>query len=218
LDPFKNPGHPLPSLPDAFTISTLNPASTGSKGGIKILQLEVPYRLATIRVHRVGDGTKWVLNTTNVRRFGFLKDDRAKISSWSIDGQDFNEPPKVGPSYLRKEIENGSYQWQLTPDLLWISEERYSSTYGPASQIFNHPFLIVIPSNPKGDPAIYRQAAQHLATSWFLHGRGGTQIIRDVDVRDGISAKYHLIVLGGSKDNSFAKKREGEGASNNMGE
>ena len=35
---------PLPPLPDAFTISTLNPASTGSKGGIRILQLEVPYR------------------------------------------------------------------------------------------------------------------------------------------------------------------------------
>ncbi|KAJ3314345.1 hypothetical protein HDU76_002435, partial [Blyttiomyces sp. JEL0837] len=195
-------------VPDAFTISTLNPGSTGSKGGIKILQLEVP--LATIRVHRLNEnGTQWILNTTNVRRFGFMKDDRVKITSWGIDGMDFTEPPKVGPSYLRKE---GEKEWKLANDLLWISEERYSSTYGPASQILNHPFVIVIPSEPTVvNVTVYRQAAQHLATSWYLYGRGGTQIIRDVDVRDGLAAKYNLIVLGGPRDNKFTKRREGEG-------
>ncbi|KAJ3406170.1 hypothetical protein HDV05_006128 [Chytridiales sp. JEL 0842] len=218
LDPEKNPNWALPPIPDAFTISTLNPATTGSKGSIKILQLIVPYRLATIRVHRLGpDGSHWVLNTTNVRRFGFLTDDRAKISSWSIDGQDFNEPPKIGPTYLKTlkkagDIESGNH-WVLVPDLLWISTERYSSTYGPVSQILTHPFLIVIPSKPARpeDAIMYRRAAQHLATSWYLYGRGGTQIVNDVDVRDGMAAKYHLIVLGGSKDNLFSKRREKEG-------
>ncbi|KAJ3417002.1 hypothetical protein HDV05_007484 [Chytridiales sp. JEL 0842] len=172
--------------------------------------LEVPYRLATIRVQQVNHGTKWILNTTNVRRFGFSKDERTQIESWSIDGQDFVDAPKVGPSYLRSEID-GNYVWTLTPDLLWISEERYSSTYGSASQIFNHPFLIVVPSSPSViEAAVYRRAAQYLATSWYLYGRGGTQIVQDTDVRDGITAKYNLIVLGGSKDNLFSKRREKE--------
>ncbi|KAJ3009455.1 UNVERIFIED_CONTAM: hypothetical protein HDU68_002701 [Siphonaria sp. JEL0065] len=207
LDPTLNPGLPHPPLPDAFTISTLNPGSTGSKGGIKILQLEVPFRLAQIRVHR--EGNHWVLNTINVRRFGFLKDERAKIDTWEIDGMKFNEPPKVGPSYLRKDDET---EWKLVPDLLWISEERYWSTYGPAVQILNHPFLIVVPSNPITiSSETYHRNAQLIATSWYLYGRGGTQIIRDIDVRDGIAAKYHLIVLGGPKDNLFTRRREKEG-------
>ncbi|KAJ3283781.1 hypothetical protein HDU79_008768 [Rhizoclosmatium sp. JEL0117] len=207
LDPEKNPGLNHPPLPEAFTISTLNPGSTGSKGGIKILQLEVPFRLAQIRVHR--EGTKWILNTINVRRFGFLKDSRAKIDTWEIDGMVFNEPPKIGPSYLRLD---GEAEWKLVPDLLWISEERYWSTYGPAVQILNHPFLIVVPSNPTIIPKeTYHRNAQLIATSWYLYGRGGTQIIRDIDVRDGIAAKYHLIVLGGPKDNLFTRRREKEG-------
>ncbi|KAI8833518.1 hypothetical protein BJ741DRAFT_551218 [Chytriomyces cf. hyalinus JEL632] len=207
LDPLNNPGWQHPPLPEAFTISTLNPGSTGSKGGIRILQLEVPFRLATIRVHRVEQ--HWVLNTTNVRRFGFLKDDRAHISSWEIDGMAFAEPPKIGPSYLKID---GETEWKPVPDLLWISEERYWSTYGPAMQILNHPFIIVVPSQPTIiSAATYYRNAQLIATSWYLYGRGGTQIIRDVDVRDGIAAKYHLIVLGGPKDNAFTRRRETEG-------
>ncbi|KAJ3076034.1 hypothetical protein HDU98_005983 [Podochytrium sp. JEL0797] len=207
LDPAKNPGLSRPRLPKAFTISTLNPGSTGSKGGIKILQLEVPFRLAQIRVHR--EGNHWILNTINVRRFGFLQDERAQIDSWEIDGMVFNEPPKIGPSYLRMD---GEKEWKLVPDLLWISEERYWSTYGPAAQILNHPFLIVIPSNPTTiSHEVYHRNAQLIATSWYLYGRGGTQIIRDIDVRDGIAAKYHLIVLGGPKDNLFTRRREKEG-------
>ncbi|KAI9333717.1 hypothetical protein BDR26DRAFT_868064 [Obelidium mucronatum] len=207
LDPAQNPGLQHPPLPEAFTISTLNPGSTGSKGGIKILQLEVPFRLAQIRVHR--EGNHWILNTINVRRFGFLKDSRATIDTWEIDGMRFNEPPKIGPSYLRKDDET---EWKLVPDLLWISEERYWSTYGPAVQILNHPFLIVVPSNPTTiSSETYHRNAQLIATSWYLYGRGGTQIIRDIDVRDGIAAKYHLIVLGGPKDNLFTRRREKEG-------
>ncbi|KAI8619925.1 hypothetical protein BC830DRAFT_1101631 [Chytriomyces sp. MP71] len=206
LNPELNPGWPHPPLPDAFTISTLNPGSTGSKGGIRILQLLVPFRLATIRVHR--EGNHWILNTTNVRRFGFLKDERAVIDSWEIDGMRFDERPKVGPSYLK----DGENEWKPVPDLLWISEERYWSTYGPAMQILNHPFLIVVPSNPTVISAsTYYRNAQLIATSWYIYGRGGTQIIRDVDARDGIAAKYHLIVLGGPKDNIFTRRRETEG-------
>ncbi|KAJ3196267.1 hypothetical protein HK101_009532 [Irineochytrium annulatum] len=208
LDPNLNPGLPHPKIPEAFTLSTLNPASTGSKGGIRILQLEVPYRLATIRVHQIG--THWILNTTNVRRFGFFsRKNEVKIDTWSIDGTDFAETPKIGPTYLREE---GETYWKVATDLLWISEERYSSTYGPAAQILTHSFVIVIPSRPTViDIAVYRRAAQQLATSWYMFGRGGTRIIRDVDVRDGLAAKYHMMVLGGPRDNKFTARRADEG-------
>ena len=103
LDINHNSSFSSPPLPNAFSISTMNPATTGSKGGIRILQLRVPFRLATIRVHRLGNS--WILNTTNVRRFGFVKDSRQiGIEAWSIDGTDFPTPPlDSGPSYLKQD-------------------------------------------------------------------------------------------------------------------
>lgn len=117
LDREINPALDKPPFPDAFTISTMNPFSTGSKGGIRILQFEVPFRLATIRVHRFGNN--WVMNTTNVRRLGFVYDDRQKdIKSFSIDGTYFDvSPSKAGPSYLRKSVTD-PWEVQFAP---WIN-------------------------------------------------------------------------------------------------
>lgn len=206
VDPVKNPDLKLPPLPAAFTIQTLNPSSTGSRGGIRILQLEVPFRLGTIRVHR--QGSMWILNTTNVRRFGFTFDERQQeIQSWSIDGTTFSTPPSSsGLSYLKEGM-----SWQLASDLLWISRERHPSTYGPASIIFSTPFRIVIPTDPGANVVLYRQLAQHIASSWYLYGFGGTQIVTDVEVLDGLAASYNLIVLGGPKDNMYTRKRESQG-------
>ncbi|KNC98636.1 uncharacterized protein SPPG_06318 [Spizellomyces punctatus DAOM BR117] len=200
-----------PPLPEAFSLNTLNPASTGSKGGIRILQLEVPFRLGTIRVHRVQN--QWHLNTSNIRRFGFVRDPRQEgIESWSVDGTDFNKPPSVsGPSYARLDPDSS---WKEENDLLWISQERHPSTYGPISSALNHPFIIVVPSNPAQNEDLYREAAQHIALSWYIYSRGVTQIVRDIDVLDGIAARYNLIVLGGPADNAYTRRRENEGGAN----
>ncbi|KAI9104846.1 hypothetical protein DFS34DRAFT_219605 [Phlyctochytrium arcticum] len=220
--------HYMPDLPDAFTITSINPASTGSKGGIRILQLEVPFRLGTIRVHRLGD--KWQLTTSNIRRFGFVPDARQKeVKSWSVDGTEFDKAPIVsGPSYARLDPDAS---WKEEGDLLWISKERHPSTYGPIAsvrktgegvaletnpetQIMNHPFIIVVPSQARENQEIYEQLALTLATSWYIYARGITQIIKDVDVLDGIAARYNLIVLGGPSDNAYTKRRANEGTAN----
>lgn len=108
LTPAQNPGLILPEFPKTFEITFLNPASSGPKGGIRILQLEIPYRLGTIRVTR--NNNMWILSTTNVRRFGFVHDDRHNsIMSWTVDDTVFPNPPKdAGPSYLK----NGDH-WEV---------------------------------------------------------------------------------------------------------
>jgi hypothetical protein len=102
LDKTTNPNLDMPPFPDSFTLTTMNPFSTGTKGGIRILQLEVPFMLAKIRVIR--KEKKWILLTSNVRRLGFHHDSRQKeITSFSIDGTDFVKSPQTaGPSYLKK--------------------------------------------------------------------------------------------------------------------
>ncbi|KAJ3322034.1 hypothetical protein HDV06_003635 [Boothiomyces sp. JEL0866] len=206
--PLINPDLHLPSLPNPFTITTLNPASSGSRGGIKILQLIVPFRVAKIRVDRLG--AHWKLSTTNVRRFGFARDHRQdEIDTWSIDGTQFNSPPNdAGPSYLKV-----GDKWELAADLLWISRERNPTTYGPTSLIFSQPFRIVIPSSPSANLSLYTHLAQHISTSWYMYGRGSVQIIKDVDVLDGVTARYNLIVLGDPRDNVYTLRRTQGGAS-----
>lgn len=48
------------------------------------------------------DKNKWVLGTTNIRRFGFVQDKRHDgISSWTVDDTEFLDPPKeAGPSCI----------------------------------------------------------------------------------------------------------------------
>ncbi|KAJ3273129.1 hypothetical protein HDV01_004768 [Terramyces sp. JEL0728] len=152
--PLINPDLHLPSLPNPFTITTLNPASTGTRGGIKILQLIVPFRVDC-------SGNHWKLSTTNVRRFGFARDHRQdEIDTWSIDGTEFNSPPNdAGPSYLK-----------------------VGNTW------------------------------EHISTNWYMYGRGSVQIIKDVDVLDGIAARYNLIVLGDPRDNAYTLRRSQGGA------
>lgn len=132
LDREINPTLLKPPFPDAFTITTMNPFSTGSKGGIRILQAQVPFRLATLRVRRKGD--QWIMDTTNVRRLGFVYDERQEgISSFSLDGKLFGIPPSnAGPSYLRNSMVD---PWEAAPDLLWISKERHPGTYGPVIHV-----------------------------------------------------------------------------------
>lgn len=76
-----------------------------------------------------------------------------------------------------------------------------------------HEFVIVIPSEPSKHEyrQLYFKIAQHIASSWYLFGRGGCQILYDDQVLDGDAARYNMIVLGGADENKWTKRRESEG-------
>ena len=77
----------------------------------------------------------------------------------------------------------------------------------------SHPFLIIVPSDPLNPStiAVYYKVAQHIALSWYIFGRGATQIVLDSQVYDGDAARYNMIVLGGPEDNLWTRRREKEG-------
>lgn len=132
LNDTDDPQLSLPPLPDVFSLITLNPASTGSKGGIRILQLEVPFRLGSINIRRFPN--RWELSTSNIRRFGFVRDPRQEgVQTWSVDGTEFNKPPSAsGPSYSKLSADSA---WVEEQDFLWIRRERHPSTYGPIQNV-----------------------------------------------------------------------------------
>ena len=201
---------PLPNFIDTLTLTTDNPAIHGVKGGIRIFQLIIPYRIAKITVKR--EGTSLIIYSSNVRRFGFVEDIRnSLITSWSIDGILFDTTPvDHGLTYLQI----AANEWTQESDMLWIGRERHPGTYGPISMILRNRFIVVIPSNPVTvDSRFYAQAARELADSFYIFYRGAVEILRDVDVFDGITARYNLIVLGGPEDNLYtARRSRGGGA------
>jgi hypothetical protein len=77
----------LPSFPSRFSVVTLNPDSSGARGSIQILQMNIPRRMAKINVF--DNSTAWILHTENVMRFGLTNDLRGVSTDTIlvIDGQ-----------------------------------------------------------------------------------------------------------------------------------
>lgn len=78
-------------------------------------------------------------------------------------------------------------------------------------KVLDHPFIIVIPSKKNELSHVYHRIARQLALSWYLYGRGATQILMDDQVFDGDAARFNMIVLGGPDHNKWTKRRSSEG-------
>jgi hypothetical protein len=119
------------SLPLEFELKTMNPATFGGRGGIRILQLILPYRQAAIRVSRNDD--VWLTRTTNVKRFKIARIDTVGQPRYVvIDGFRFAVNPKSDPAHHFCRDEN---VWQICASTLWTRRERNPKNYGPARQV-----------------------------------------------------------------------------------
>ncbi|KAF9168700.1 hypothetical protein DFQ26_002600 [Actinomortierella ambigua] len=174
-----------PPFPSSFVITLLNPASMGTKGGIQVEQLRVPFRKGLVRVHIKHDASgaaTWHLQTTNIRRFSFPQDDlqlvarRGRIHRLVIDDVLFDNayklietatPQPQAGTFLRVP---GSPKWQfvkdeVTPDGLtvvaWKQVERHRLTYGPAIQVLEKEMFVVV--GTQFDGAEWNKAAKHIS-------------------------------------------------------
>ncbi|RUP44619.1 hypothetical protein BC936DRAFT_149213, partial [Jimgerdemannia flammicorona] len=194
-----------------FTLTVANPAGTGSKGGVMVEQLRVPYRLGKIRVVITDNGI-WTLKTTNIRRFKFVNDEprvikrRGEIRKVVVDGFRFTAEDVVGKGGWFERLEG--VEWKFSTSPIWLATERHPRTYGPAHQIFesHRPLLIVTP--PRAE---YVHVAQKVAHDWYLYGRGDAVIFRDHDwtldklIRQG-EYEGNLVLVGGPGENVITRK------------
>ncbi|RUS17630.1 hypothetical protein BC937DRAFT_89702 [Endogone sp. FLAS-F59071] len=205
-------------FPHEFTLTVANPAGTGSKGGVLIEQLGVPYRVAT-----TDDGI-WTLRTTNVRRFRLPNDEsrivkrRGEIRTITVDGTKFRAVDVVGIDGWFERIMGK--EWKFSTSRTWLTRERHPSTYGPVHQIFESllPLLIIIPANAADHTHLH--VAQKIAHEWYLYGRGDAEIVKDDDVslvgrikEEGFNG--NLVLVGGPAENwstrEVLEKRRSEG-------
>eukprot|EP00026_Physarum_polycephalum_P007962 Phypoly_transcript_08035.p1 GENE.Phypoly_transcript_08035~~Phypoly_transcript_08035.p1 ORF type:complete len:482 (+),score=53.17 Phypoly_transcript_08035:136-1446(+) len=187
----------LPPLPSNFTIVTLNPATTGSKGGIQILQLTIPYRAGRILVQQGAGGT-WTLTTENVRRFGFVELEQTHPSTIVVDGVSLSYQTIPAAHYCLL-----STSWQVCADGgAWENTERGPSNYGPIEQVLRAPLTIVY-GTQDSLATLRLDLAIYMANSLYYQARYAIQVLSDTEAKS--APITNAILIGGPTTNSYAQ-------------
>ena len=187
-------GAAVPPPPERMELVLVNPASHGSRGGLKVLQQVRPHAQSRIEVHLPAAGPRR-LRTHNVRRLALVEVagaaeprflppagwiiDQTPLSveqvkelygGWAREGthlclQPYH--PAAAGSAKRWSMCNASFAWQ----------ERSPGTYGPARHVLAAPFLLVAGSGPNStgpDPVVVEPGPDSAcAAAAGGGGRGG---------------------------------------------
>ena len=202
----------------AVHFACANPASCGSRRGVRMLQQSLPgLRGSEFTLHR-GEGG-WQLRTENLAR---LHVDGAVLSGSSeplaieIDGARF-ESPATEAVFCRDD----EAQWHLCGDEATCADAQRPEmaaaccrpplrsaelAAGPLRRVLAAPFKIVVgttaPDRTVQD--IYRAAAIAFANDWADTGGGVTSIVADSEL-ELAEVKGNLILLGGVRSNSLSR-------------
>ncbi|EFA78494.1 transmembrane protein [Heterostelium album PN500] len=190
----------IPSLATTFTVTTLNPATSGPKGGISIVQFLQPYRVAKIKVTQQ-TSSNWVLITQNVRRFGFDSHFGQKPTTVVIDGQQFSYAALPNSHYCQ--LNPG--KWQVCTDQSWLFSERNPSNYGPVIQILQSPILFVYgTTGDNNQTAQYLQMATYLTNLFYYQERYAIEIMPDTGFTVDLLNTYNVVLFGGPRTNKVS--------------
>jgi hypothetical protein len=188
----------LPSLPNEFIATTLNPVSSESRGGIQILQLHLPYRAGYVHVTRnVKQGQKvWRLRTENIRRLGFIyfADLEQPTDGFYLDNQFFQWAGTTPPYHYYKT--GGS--WKVSSSYEWLNAERSAKNYGPLAQVLEGPITVVY--GTQGGSSNAQKNLRHsvyLSSQMYYQGLFKFNIVSDVNFSYNSTMKTNLILIGG---------------------
>jgi len=203
---------PLPPFPESYTVVTLNPASSGARGGLVIQQLRIPARAGRLHVVQQRTQGQLIIKTENVRRFGMTTDNRTTSTELVIDGTVLPAVRLPEQQYCR--LNSPSDPWAICPDSCsWCASERSSSSSGPILQVYDRQLLLVVGTHGTvQETARCKAGAVTIANDWLQFGNGVVDIIADDEALDRADlAAFNLIVLGGPAVNSFSASEASTG-------
>ncbi|KAI9002958.1 hypothetical protein DFJ74DRAFT_442323 [Hyaloraphidium curvatum] len=175
---------PRPPLPPQFSFSTLNPSTSGSKGGLRIIQTKTTGRIARFHVDR-GNDRVWNVTTENVAQIQVSRADGLQFPAGGlvIDGQ-------FVPGEGTYELPSGTRLARRSPG--W---ERGPDNYGPARQVFETGPVYIVHS------ARYRDSAMLLAQDMFARGRWVVEVRPEAVWDPEWANKANMVLFGGPWEN-----------------
>ncbi|KAF9124931.1 hypothetical protein BGW39_007787 [Mortierella sp. 14UC] len=205
----------LPPFPDSCVITVLNPAVMGSRCGIQVEQLRIPFRKGTIKLEIVKDNSGGgepirILVTTNIRRFRFSgfssSSTSTPFSKLVVDGTPFPVTEDIlsgAVTFIRNEGRAlmAGRRWKTTNRNAWKHMERHRETYGPAIQVLEKRVVVVIgthfdsnnTSNNDNADAHFAKTADRIAKlvahDIYQYGRGDIEVLTDTEflARHGVN-------------------------------
>ncbi|KAJ1564861.1 hypothetical protein HK096_005835, partial [Nowakowskiella sp. JEL0078] len=193
-----NPKENRPSLPQHFSIITVNPTSFGSRSGIKPLQQFTYGSASKISVERTSNHI-WKLKTHNIRRLGFV--------SKSLFSVPYKRPSIViiddSRFWVTEALEDFNVAhfcrivgtWQVCFGEDWKAGEKNDVVAGPARQVIQTAPVAVIYGN--SDAAF--EAAKYVAHELLVQGRFVVTLLdAERAILDGGSAVLgkNLVIIG----------------------
>ena len=205
-------------LPSPFQFACLNPATCGTRGGLRMVSLEVPFQMGRLEV--TSDAKETLVSTTNVQRLqaGGRHWENPALERIVVDGDSFSASDVTAPASFLCRGRGASPRWELCntctdTDSCCNSAERTHRNYGPLRRVFEKPFACVCGTRGSAESyTAYRAYALQLANQWYHVTGGIAEIVNDTEV-EGWRHKQNgkgsnLIVLGGPSTNSWAEKHQ----------
>ncbi|KAG9062426.1 hypothetical protein KI688_005341 [Linnemannia hyalina] len=224
-----------PSFPDTCVITVVNPAGMGSKCGIQVEQLRIPYRKGTMKLEIVkrdhgGELPTWIIATINIRRFAFSdlylelqqQQPRERIGKLVIDGTSFDMTERVmsgSGSFVREERRSSKkgQLWKIAGNDGWKQHERHRETYGPAIQVLEKRVVIVLGTHFDGAHFVRTadRVAKLVAHDIYQYGRGDVEVLTDNEFLDKYGEvtsgmkeegeRVNLVLIGAGHQNSATR-------------
>lgn len=219
-----------PILPPSFSLFSINPATSGSRGGLRIMQLSTPFESARISV-KIQPATPdtWTITTRNVRRFRYrgINGVHPRPHFLQIEGNDYSLPipysihsrTDTSASYVDFCIVSPSTtdvsfrKWTACPDRkfpLPDALERGPDTSGPLTQVITGRRLVVV--YPADDQNLLGVAVRY-ANSLYSRGIGASITPDSAAVELMRSGLANMVVLGGARENSVTRALQQAGRS-----
>ena len=173
---------------------------------VDIEQFEAWGKRAAVRA-RCGDGGRLRVDSENVARLHL-----APPPSWA------------GPDGTFDVAWNGTDLGSVRPDdkgRLTLTQPGVSAApaegllktatvCGPASDVFNYPFVAVIGTiGTAAESADSLALAEQFADDWFKYAEGRVRIVRDVDVTEAMLRDYGLILFGVPETHALVRRMAG---------
>ena len=195
-----------------FTLTVFNPATVGSKNGIRILQTWFSFQKSSVNVRIASSGGgKCDIITNNVRRLS-IDTNRLGFGTVTIDGAlvDLGAENQDSAMLCFVLSENGKQQWEECKDEKnYHLVERSPESYGPLLQVFESKFRIVYGTDcDAATIETYKQWSVYLANLWYMTGDNGNVKIQadiDTDVTD-LAPNENILLIGDDRSNKWSKE------------
>jgi hypothetical protein len=212
----------------AFTLATANPASTGQKHGLRVLQQSTPYVRSTLIAtpvrlsDAVGGETDsrvsgWHVATDNVRKFSVATGEGLALHGGlvSVDGQRVDVTPLPGGDAVNtnspiRELcrSGGDGVWHLCDnDADGGRGERGPASYGPLRQVLESSYVIVYGTGADAAEASeLLTLAVFLANLFYVTSDGAAPVLPDTaSWEDAGVATRNVVFVGGPRWNRWAR-------------